>query len=36
MSDHKKFLREFFSPLQYRRLVNLFQALNGLANWWRK
>lgn len=36
MSDHKKFLREFFSPLQHQRLVHFFQALHGLANWWRK
>jgi len=35
MSDDKQFLREFFSHLQYRRLVNLMKALNNLI-WWKK
>ena len=32
----KQLVREFFSPLQHLRLVRFFQALHGLANWWRK
>lgn len=36
MSDHKKFLREFFSPLQYRRIVNFMRAINDLFHWWKK
>lgn len=36
MSDQKQFLREFFSARQHQRLVQFFQALHGLANWWRK
>ena len=35
MSDHKQFMREFYSPIQYRRLVNLMKALNNLI-WWKK
>lgn len=35
MSD-KQFLREFFSPRQYQRLVNFYKAMHGFWNWWRK
>lgn len=35
MSDHKQLMREFFSPIQHRRLVNFFKAMRGLC-WWLK
>lgn len=35
MSDHKQFLREFFSPLQYRRMVNVMRAIKDFFQWWK-
>jgi hypothetical protein len=34
--DFKKFMREFYSPLQHRRLVGILKSLKALFTPWKQ